>query len=241
MDVRPISLTDAEDVRDVAERSMQTSYALGPGTIAAAVEEWYGKEPLAEKIDADDRCVLVCDGGDGVAGVVEAAVPEEPTGEIVWLHVDPDFRGDGLGRELFERAREWLEDAGADRVRGLVLAENADGTAFYRSLGLERVGDREVEIDGTTYTEYVFREDGGDDLEVRRDGDREVYVDREDPRHGSIDPFYVAFVDPDGNDRYGYVCGHCDALETAMDAMGRVECQACGNTHKPTRWDAAYM
>jgi len=43
------------------------------------------------------------------------------------------------------------------------------------------------------------------------------------------------------SDRYGYYCGNCDRLANAMDSMGRVECNECGNARKPTRWDAAYL
>jgi hypothetical protein len=30
-------------------------------------------------------------------------------------------------------------------------------------------------------------------------------------------------------------------MDVAVDTMGRIECNDCGNVSKATRWDAAYM
>lgn len=56
-------VTDAEMVRDVARRSLLTSYDV---------------------LDTPERAV----------------------GEMHWIHVDPDHRGEGIGSALFERSRE---------------------------------------------------------------------------------------------------------------------------------------
>ena len=67
-----------------------------------------------------------------------------------------------------------------------------------------------------------------------------VYVDEAESEIGSKGPFNVVFSDPDGRERYGYLCTACGTLETAMDTMGRIVCSECGNTRKPEEWDAAY-
>jgi len=246
MDVREATAEEGESVRDVAERSMRSSYSLGPGTIAAAVEECFGAEELSAIRADDDRAVLVAERDGTIVGVVDVHyVPDAGTGDILWLHVDPDYRGEGIGRALFDDATDWLDDAGAASVRGLVLANNPDGNAFYRELGFDRVGEREVTIDGTTYTEHVYQDEAGDadpqPVSMLRDGDREVYVAPAEASRGSLGPFFRVYADADCSDRYGFQCGHCEALAAAMDAMGRVECSDCGNTRKPTRWDAAYL
>ncbi|WP_245626069.1 DUF5816 domain-containing protein, partial [Haloparvum sedimenti] len=38
----------------------------------------------------------------------------------------------------------------------------------------------------------------------------------------------------------GFYCGNCGSLDTAMDTMGRIECNECGNIRKPEEWDAAH-
>lgn len=240
--VRTASPSDGDAIRTVVRRSMETSYALAPSTIGAAVLEWFDDEGVAAAVDDDARELLVAEREGDVIGVVDVAhVSGADTGEVRWLHVHPDYRGEGLGRELFEQASEWLEDAGADHVRGFVLTDNADGNAFYRKLDFECVGEREVDIDGTAHTERVYHASERDGGAVVQDDGRELYVDEEDPRNGAIGPFYVTYTDPEQTERYGYQCGHCDALTTSMDTMGRIECERCGNTRRPTRWDAAYM
>ena len=67
-----------------------------------------------------------------------------------------------------------------------------------------------------------------------------VYVDRDAPDRGTHGPFFVAYCSLDCDRRWGYLCGNCDAFDTAMDTMGRIECNACGNLRKPDRWDAAH-
>ncbi len=66
-----------------------------------------------------------------------------------------------------------------------------------------------------------------------------VYVGREGAR-GSKGPFLVAYESADGEERYGWFCTNCEGVDAAMDSMGRVECNQCGNLRKPTEWDAAH-
>lgn len=250
MQVRQATAEEGDAIRDVVERSMHSSYSLGPGTIEAAIEDWFGEDALASKLEDDDRTMIVAAreddgaeaGDDEIAGVVDAGyVPETDTGDVLWLHVDPDYRAEGLGRALFLEAQDWLDEAGAEHVRGLVLADNAGGNTFYQELGFEHVGEREVEIDDEPHTERVYHDESRDQVQVLEDEGREVYVDRSDASSGSMDPFFTVFADADRTERYGFQCGHCGTLATAMDSMGRVECTECGNTRKPSRWDAAYL
>jgi len=67
-----------------------------------------------------------------------------------------------------------------------------------------------------------------------------VYVDRSVAERGSDGPFYAAFVGPDAEARWGFRCGACGSFDNAMDTMGRIECNGCGNIRKPTEWDAAH-
>lgn len=70
--------------------------------------------------------------------------------------------------------------------------------------------------------------------------DKTLYVARDEGDRGSKAPFFVVYADTDRNRKYGWACGHCDSLDTAMDTMGRVVCNDCGNLRKPTEWDAAH-
>lgn len=75
---------------------------------------------------------------------------------------------------------------------------------------------------------------------VTTDDGETVYVARSEGDRGSKGPFFVAYRDADREQKYGWRCGNCGAFDTAMDTMGRIECNACGNVRKPTEWDAAH-
>lgn len=220
---------------------MQASYSLDPETIGGAIEEWYNEDRLMEVFEDDGKLLLVAEHRDQVVGFVDSVVTGAETAELLWLHVDPDYRSEDHGKRLFEAVRDRLAEHGASSLRARVLADNADGNAFYERQGLVQVGEAEVEIDGTPHVENVYAEDDQPRFEpVEADG-QTVYVDHEDQERGSVAPFDVVYASEDGEDLYGYWCSNCERLSNAMDPMGRIQCDACGNARKPTRWDSAYM
>ncbi|AGB37546.1 DUF5816 domain-containing protein [Natronococcus occultus] len=71
------------------------------------------------------------------------------------------------------------------------------------------------------------------------DGDT-VYVSKTDGDRGSKGPFLIAYESPEAQRRYGWFCTNCESFDNAMDSMGRIQCNRCGNFRKPTEWDAAH-
>jgi ribosomal protein S18 acetylase RimI-like enzyme len=241
MNVREADETDADAIRAIARSSMESSYSLSPETIRGAVKGWYSDERIAEKIANDEVLLLVGETDEGIVGFSESALVDSE-GDVHWLHTDPMFRGEGLGDDLFAETQAALEARGAETVRGMVLDDNREGNYFYEAKGFNHVGDRRVEIDGTEYTEniYVQQEPRGLATVRGRDG-RALYADRSNPSRGSKDSFYTVYSDEGREDAYGFMCGNCETLVVAMDSMGKMECEDCGNVRKPTRWDATYM
>ncbi|KAB1193814.1 GNAT family acetyltransferase [Haloferax sp. MBLA0076] len=72
------------------------------------------------------------------------------------------------------------------------------------------------------------------------DSGKTVYVAQDEVERGSKGPFYVVYATDDAENRWGFLCGNCDSFNTAMDTMGRIECNECGNVRKPDEWDAAH-
>lgn len=242
MKLRTGTGADRERIAEIAERSLETSYSLNPRTISGAVEEWYGPASFAERLEEDELLILVAeDDGEPVA-FSETLVTEGGQGDLLWLHVHPDARGRGIGKELFEHTRDRLQEAGAEYLRGRVLSDNQTGASFYEERGFERVDEEKIEIDGEQYFQYIYLDADSKRIQsvVTDDGDV-VYVDLLDEDVGSEAPFKSVFSDPKRESRYGYYCSNCDSLATAMDAMGQIQCTDCGNTRKATRWDASYM
>ena len=220
---------------------MQASYSLDPKTIVGAIEEWYDESRLMDIFEDDGKLLLVAEHRDQVVGFADSVVTGEGTAELLWLHVAPDYGSEDYGQQLFEATRDRLAERGAATLRGRVLADNADGNAFYERQGFVKVGETEMEIDGTPHVENVYAEDEAVRLEPVEDDGRTVYVDHEDQERGSVAPFDVVYTSEDGEDLYGYWCSNCGRLSNAMDPMGRIQCDSCGNARKPTRWDSAYM
>ncbi|WP_290814631.1 GNAT family N-acetyltransferase [Halovivax sp.] len=250
MEIREATAEDAEAIRSNARDSLTASYAdfLSAKTIDAAIEQWYDDETISDLVDSEDSLVLVADDDGPVAYSQSEIVGDGQTyGDVHWLHVDPDARGEGTGVRLLVRTREELLDRGADQVRGFVLAKHEGGNRFYEAHGFERAGTRSIEIGEETYTENVYVESDVGSAEWRgieahelEDG-ATTYVSYGEAARGSKAPFYTAYDSADGDQRYGWFCGNCNSLDNAMDAMGRIECNVCGNQRKATRWDASYL
>jgi Acetyltransferases len=241
MEIREAYAQDRPAIRDVARRSLEISYSLGPRAITGAIQEWYDENRLRDTLSDEDRLLLVVEEGGQVVGFSESVVTGGQTAQLLWLHIDPDYRGSGYGQQLFETTRDTLEQRGVDTLQGRVLADNQSGNAFYEAQGLSKVGEEEVDIDGTSYVEHVYADvdsSGIETLDV--DGDT-VYVSHDNTETGSIAPFQVVYTAPDREEIYGYWCSRCQALVNAMDAMGRIQCDDCGNARQPTRWDSAYL
>lgn len=243
MDIRTAKPVDAPSIREIARSSLSSSYTLSPQTIEGAVTQWYDDEQLSEKLDDPAFVVLVAERNENIVGFAEGDVVESGgDGDLLWLHVDPDYRGEGVGDRLYHEIHDELMEMGATRLRGRVLRDNHGGNQFYEQHGLLKATDERVEIDDTQYVENIYVEDEPAEIKsVAAENGSEVYIDYDDAERGSVAPFLVAYNDTERTERYGYFCSNCDSLDIAMDAMGRAECNQCGNQRKATRWDAAYL
>jgi len=251
MELRDATPEDVDGIRAVARASLDASYghAVESDVLDRVVDDWYATDRVAEDVaDGDALLPVAVDGGDVIGFAQSLRVDvREPTGRIEWLHVHPDYRGEGLGADLLGRVEGRLHELGVGRIEGAVLVANEAGTAFYERQGYEPAGERDVDVDGAALRERRYvKTVSGDAAEASveerftSDGQR-IYVAFDESDRGSQGPFYVAYSDPDGEDRYSYFCGNCENLDVAVDTMETVVCNACGNRRKPVRWDSAYL
>lgn len=242
VEIREAQPADREAVRTVARRSLQSSYSLSPGVIDAAVETWYANGGFDDRRERPEVTILMAEAGDEAVGFTESVLTDDGDGDVHWLHVAPAHRGAGIGSRLFEQTKTELEAAGADRLRGKVLAMNAEGNSFYERRGLEKVTTDTVRIDGTAYVENVYAKTATPGLRVVTAPDgRELYVDPDAADSGSEAAFQHVYTASNGESRFGYFCANCESLANAMDTMGRIQCPECENVRGPSRWDAAYL
>ncbi|MEZ3145260.1 GNAT family N-acetyltransferase [Halobaculum sp. MBLA0143] len=250
MQIRTAAEDDIDAIRALARESTAASYghALSESVIHEAVGSWYAPADMAEEMSDDDAVYIVADDDGEIVGYVQSYYVErrDPVGEIDWLHVAPDARGRGVGRDLLTRCERELRGRGVERLEGRVLTANETGAEFYEDEGFTVAGERDVDIGGESFTERFyskFVDDTGEQLltEARTDADgRRIYVALDEAERGGKAPFYVTYDDRERTDRRGFLCGACDSVVDTMDAMGRVAC-SCGNRRKATRWDAAYL
>ena len=254
MKIREATLDDGDAIRRIARDSMEGSYSLSPRAIDGAVTQWYDDERLERKLGEDDYLFLVTVEDDEVRAFSESdLVTEGGNGDLLWLHVDPAYRGAGIGADLFEETRDHLVEMGASSLRAKVLEDNEEGNDFYDAFDFERVDTDTVEIDDETYTENIYMKagsaaampdeaSGGSPATATTPDGREMYVNSEEVERGSKGPFFTTYTDSgmDEEDKFGYFCANCESLDNAMDTMGRVKCNSCGNLRKATRWDATY-
>lgn len=251
MDIREATAEDAEGIRTVARASLSESYGhmFDEDVIEDVVEAWYGDGNLADELQEEGSTFIVALDNGEVVGFAQCYLVKsrDTFGEIDWLHIHPDARGAGLGTQLLRRAEETLLDRGAERLEGRVLAGNEDGTTFYEDHGFEATGERTVDIAGESYPERIYTQFPDDEsgqvlTEAMQGPDGEsIYVAYDEADRGSTAPFFAGYLDEGREERYGFFCSNCESFDVAMDAMGRVECNNCGNKRKPSRWDASYL
>lgn len=263
MELRTASRSDLPAIREVADASLAASYdgILTENVRERAVETWYGEGQtlsagergatdagggLEETIDDEKTAVVVAEEDGAVVGFAQATLVEGPdtVGRIEWIHVHPDHRGSGVGSRLLDRIEAELASAGASRIEARVLEANQEGKTFYAQRGYTEGATRELKLGSDWVSERSFVREyeeptttGINDQRETEDGET-VLIAYDDSARGSQGPFYGAYLDEERETRYGWYCGVCDSLDVNMDAMGRLECDNCGNRRKATRWDA---
>jgi diamine N-acetyltransferase len=250
MEIRKATDADIETISSIAHDSLSSTYTdfLDEETIDDAVEQWYG-DSFTDDLDDDHALILVVERDGEVIGFSQSELVGQryDTGRLLWLHIGPDARGDGIGVRLLVRTREKLLEEGAEQVQCFVLEDNEGGNQFYSDHGFEQADQREVEIGSKTFTENVYVEselESGDEwnaIDALEVDDETVYVSYGEAARGSKAPFYGAYETEDQASRYGWFCGNCDSIDNTMDTMGHIECNSCGNRRKATRWDASYL
>jgi ribosomal protein S18 acetylase RimI-like enzyme len=91
-----------------------------------------------------DSAIFVAEREGRVVGGVIASVRVQESffearrfGYVSDLVVDPEFRRQGIGRALWEKARTWLRVPGVDIIRLHVAARSEAARAFWKSVGAE--------------------------------------------------------------------------------------------------------
>jgi GNAT superfamily N-acetyltransferase len=235
-------------IREIAHDSMRASYSLSPDGLESILRAEFDPERLAERRESDGIVLVAEIDGEPVGFVTGSLVDGD--GEIDWLFVDPEARGQGVGTELFEAIRDELESQGAGTVRALVLSENEEGDQFFEQFGYEEIDSREETIAEEEYTINVFGTETSETSDEHQELHRPETVETDDGETvhtgdedipGTEAPFLRLYTDSGLTEEYGFYCTNCGSMANAADGLDRIECQSCGNEHRPDEWDDSYL
>lgn len=129
--IRPLSEVDIGDIVEIDEKQ---SGIYRP-------EVW--EQRIGYYLRRDPEISVVASKGDRVIGFMLGEVRsgefglDEPTGWVEVLGVDPEFRGQSIGRRLGEQILQRIKSRGATIVRTLVDAGQDDLSGFFLALGFE--------------------------------------------------------------------------------------------------------
>lgn len=249
MNVRPAESEDRERIGAIARDSLQSSYSLSPAQIETILDEEFDDAALADLLDDTDSVVLVADdtvdGTDQVFGFVTVKVGAQAA--ILWLHVDPRARCDGIGTALVERVRD---ETGGKPLAAYILEDAVEGGTFLERFGLEQGDHDGILVGGEEFAVTLFTEGEGTETpnepgvpvpeSVPIDGvDRTV--DRDDSVPGREAPFFRVYSTDDETEAYGFFCSACGSTDVSGDGLDRLNCGNCGNAHRADEWDDAYI
>lgn len=261
---------DVDRICELTGSSMTAEYAMSPVDLQTIGEAVFDPEVLGQRLDTDETLAYVAELDDPegidedtlVAGYVEAGVTDDGAGEVRWLHVDPERRGQGVGTALFEHVREELDDRNATPARALALADNTSSGKFFERFGFEQTDQRNVDYGGRESVEYVYTE-GGDSVDgsapagatdeaspenpvadapdsVTTDDGESLSVG-DDHLQGTEGGFLPTYKEGSSEERYGFYCVNCGSTNVSVDSMDRIDCADCANRRKPEEYDGSYL
>ena len=146
-----------EDIPRVLELLVQVDmvHHIGRPDIFKGPATKYNAEELEEIVSDNSTPVFVCTGTDGTIMGHAFCVHKQVIGDSVLtdiktlyiddICVDEAYRGNGVGRALYEHVKEYAKEKGFHRIELNMWEFNKGALAFYESVGFE------------TYRRYVER------------------------------------------------------------------------------------
>jgi GNAT superfamily N-acetyltransferase len=111
--------------------------------VAFTTETWDGGDYIPDIyhdwIEGERKRTLVADAGDAIAGIAQIVILSEYEAWAQGLRVNPDYRGEGVSREITHALFDWGRDQDAVVARNMVFSWNQAGLGQSRATGYEPV------------------------------------------------------------------------------------------------------
>ncbi|PSQ49673.1 N-acetyltransferase [Halobacteriales archaeon SW_7_65_23] len=164
VDIRPATADDVAALQRVAERAWHDAHApiIGTETTEEFLAEHYDAETFRAVIDDESRLLAVADASEGIVGFTGGGPDDDSpaTFHLSRIYVDPDWWGQGVGRQLLAHLEEALREQGYEHITLGVMAENDRAIRFYESAGFDR--EEEFYDEAIDTTSYVYRKELAD-------------------------------------------------------------------------------
>ncbi|WP_433418484.1 N-acetyltransferase family protein [Microtetraspora malaysiensis] len=143
MQIRSGTEDDAERIAELHTRSWLTAYAgimpasyLNGSLLDERREMWSARLATVASEPDHARCLLVAVDGDALLGFAYLAVGADGRILLDNLHVQPERKQSGIGRQLVYRTFGWASEQHPGKTVYLeVLRDNVAAITFYRRLG----------------------------------------------------------------------------------------------------------
>ena len=109
-----------------------------------------------EKLDDERIELFKLSGKEGLLGFIEIEWLEEAVARLNAVVVKKEFRGQGLGQQLSQKALGHLLAKGAQSIILLVDKENTVAKKLYQGLGFNFLKDHEKKIGGKAVEEWLL-------------------------------------------------------------------------------------
>jgi ribosomal protein S18 acetylase RimI-like enzyme len=110
------------------------------GTLHGKGWQWRKEKHIEEDVAAHPSGIFVAETDGVIVGYISTRIdPESGKGRIPNLAVDAAMRGQGLGRQLIERALDYFREQGMSYAMIETMAQNEIGQYLYPSCGFQEV------------------------------------------------------------------------------------------------------
>lgn len=136
MNIRLATTTDIAGIRAVGQLCWPETYSAiaPPGYVEDGLRQWWSADFISNAIAAANDFMLVAEAGELIVGTTHFALRYSYQAVMWKFYVLPNWRGRGVGRQLFVAALALLPPT-VDTIYTEYLATNQRAAMVYSSLG----------------------------------------------------------------------------------------------------------
>ncbi|MBC8230050.1 GNAT family N-acetyltransferase [bacterium] len=147
--IRKATMKDMPSVLKLWTKLMEFHRTLSKHFEPADDAEKVWESYVRKQLDESNSLLIVAEVSSNIVGFslasIQANIPVfkiDKYGVIYDLFVEETFRGRGIGRKIFDFAREWFEQNGVEHLQVSVAHHNPVAQKFWHAMGFTNYMDR---------------------------------------------------------------------------------------------------